>query len=214
MRDVEAATAEQVLRYAVEQFHPRLAMACSFQKEESVLLDMLLAIEPSVRIFTLDTHAQFPEVHKTWRAFEDRWGVAIEVFDVEDLTGAAWSAEHCCSERKTEVLGEALAGAEAWITGLRRAQSPTRAAAGKLERDERNGGLWKLSPLADWSERDVWRYIHEHELPYNELHDRGYSSIGCAPCTLPGAGREGRWAGSEKTECGLHAPLAVQAGEG
>ncbi|MGI8559147.1 MAG: phosphoadenylyl-sulfate reductase [Solirubrobacteraceae bacterium] len=201
--DLEASNAEEVLRYGVERFHPRLAMACSFQKEESVLLDMLLAIEPAVRIFTLDTHAQFPEVYETWRAFEDRWGVAIEVFDVEDPTGAAWSAEHCCTDRKLAVLGEALAGAEAWITGLRREQSPTRQQARKLERDERNG-LWKLSPLADWGERELWRYIHEHELPYNELHDRGYASIGCAPCTLPGGGREGRWAGSEKTECGLH----------
>jgi len=201
--DLEAATAQDVLRYGVEQFHPRLAMACSFQKEESVLLDMLLAIEPSVRVFTLDTHAQFPEVYETWRAFEQRWGVAIEVFDVEDPVGTPWSAQHCCAERKTEVVREALAGADAWVTGLRREQSPTRAAAQKLERDERNG-LWRLAPLADWSERDVWRYIHEHEVPYNALHDNGYSSIGCAPCTLPGEGREGRWAGSGKTECGLH----------
>ncbi|GAC1485232.1 MAG: phosphoadenylyl-sulfate reductase [Solirubrobacteraceae bacterium] len=200
---LEQAGAEEVLAYAVEQFHPRLAVACSFQKEESVLLDMLLAIEPDVRVFTLDTHAQFPEVYETWRAFEQRWGLAIEVWDVEPQDAVPWSAEHCCTHRKVAVLAEALADADAWVTGLRREQSPTRADARKLERDGRNG-LWKLSPLADWTEKDVWRYIHEHELPYNELHDQGYASIGCAPCTLPGSGRDGRWSGSAKTECGLH----------
>ena len=92
---------------------------------------------------------------------------------------------------------------DAWITGIRREQSPTRAAAESVERDSARG-VWKFNPLAEWTDKDVWRYVHDRDLPYHPLHDRGYESIGCAPCTLPGSGREGRWAGQEKTECGLH----------
>ena len=203
--DLEDRSAEDVLAYAVEQFHPRLVMACSFQKEESVLLDMLMAIEPGARVFTLDTHVLFDETRAAWRAFEARWGVRVEVVDVLDATGEPWSREHCCAggAAKSDGLRSALDGAEAWITGVRRDQSPTRTRSEKIEWDERNG-LWKLNPLADWSDRRVWAYIAERDLPYNHLHDAGYASIGCAPCTLPGDGREGRWAGSAKTECGLH----------
>ena len=203
--DLEDRRAEDVLAYAVEQFHPRLVMACSFQKEESVLLDMLMAIEPGARVFTLDTHVLFDETRAAWRAFEARWGVRVEVVDVLDPTGESWSRERCCTGAgaKAGGLRSALDGAEAWITGLRREQSPTRTRSEKLEWDERNG-LWKLNPLADWTDRQLWTYIHEHDLPYNRLHDAGFSSIGCAPCTLPGDGREGRWAGDAKTECGLH----------
>ncbi len=203
--DLEDRSAEDVLAYAVEQFHPALVMACSFQKEESVLLDMLMAIEPAARVFTLDTHVLFDETRAAWRAFEARWGVRVEVVDVLDATGEPWSRAHCCTGggAKAGGLRSALDGAEAWITGLRRDQSPTRTRSEKIEWDERNG-LWKVNPLADWSDRRVWTYIAEHGLPYNELHDAGYSSIGCAPCTLPGDGREGRWAGDAKTECGLH----------
>jgi phosphoadenosine phosphosulfate reductase len=109
----------------------------------------------------------------------------------------------CCSIRKVEPLGRALGGLDAWITGLRRDQSPTRADAPKLGWDETHE-LWKANPLADWDDERCWAYVQEHELPYNELHDRGYASIGCTHCTLPGSGREGRWAGAQKTECGLH----------
>ena len=100
-------------------------------------------------------------------------------------------------------LQDALADVDAWITGIRREQAPTRAAAPKLERDDRRG-IWKLNPLADWTEKDVWTYIFKHDLPYNLLHDQGYDSIGCTPCTVPGNGRDGRWAGLDKTECGIH----------
>ena len=114
------------------------------------------------------------------------------------------SAGTCCGERKVEALERALQGSSAWITGVRREQSPTRAGAQPEEWDEARG-VWKFNPLVDWSEDDVWAYVREHDLPYNALHDSGYSSIGCAPCTLPGNGREGRWTGQDKTECGLHA---------
>jgi len=203
--DLEQRTAEEVLAYAVERFHPRLVMACSFQKEESVMLDMLMAIEPAARVFTLDTGVLFPETRAVWRAFEDRWGVAVEIHDVLDSSGEPWTREHCCSTggQKAAGLRHGLDGAEAWITGVRREQSPTREAAAKIEWDERNG-LWKVNPLADWTDRQLWAYIQDHGLPYNELHDDGYSSIGCASCTRPGDGRDGRWVGSAKTECGLH----------
>jgi phosphoadenosine phosphosulfate reductase len=189
----------EVLAQAVERHHPRLVMLCSFQKEESVLVDELLRIAPDARIVTIDTGVLFPETLATWRAFEQRFGVDIEV---QDATGD-WTAANCCGAAKVEALERALVGADAWITGIRREQSPTRADAQEIEFDERRG-LWKFNPLVDWTEKDLWRRISERDLPYNPLHDQGYASIGCAPCTAPGAGREGRWADSGKTECGLH----------
>jgi phosphoadenosine phosphosulfate reductase len=198
----ETASAEEVIDYAVRRFHPRLAMACSFQKEESVLTHMLLAACPDARVFTIDTGVLFPETLQTWKRFEDRFAVSIEVLDASS-PGEPWAIQRCCSETKVGALERALDGVDAWITGIRREQAPSRAGAAKLERDERRG-IWKVNPIADWSEKDVWRHIHRHDLPYHPLHDQGYASIGCAPCTLPGAGREGRWAGTDKIECGLH----------
>jgi phosphoadenosine phosphosulfate reductase len=192
-------SAEEVLAKAVAEHHPRLVMLCSFQKEESVLVDALVQIAPDVRLVTIDTGVLFPETLSTWRAFEERFGVRIEV---EEARGE-WSAEHCCGDAKVAALERALEGSDAWITGIRREQSPTRAAAEPIEFDERRG-LWKFNPLVEWTEQDLWRRIHERDLPYHPLHDQGYASIGCAPCTRPGSGRDGRWAGSEKTECGIH----------
>jgi phosphoadenosine phosphosulfate reductase len=200
--DLEQAAAQDLLAYAVDRFHPRLTTACSFQKEESVLLHMLSEIEPDVRVFTIDTGVLFEETLTTWRAFEDRFGVNIEMIDARSA-GDPWTPQRCCSEAKVDALERALTGVDAWITGIRREQASTRADAAKLERDDRRG-IWKFNPLADWSEKDLWRYIYENDLPYHPLHDRGYASIGCAPCTQPGDGREGRWAGQSKTECGIH----------
>ncbi len=201
-RALETASAEEVLAYGVEQFHPRLTMACSFQKEESVLVHMLMQIQPDARVFTIDTGVLFPETLQTWKQFEDRFGLKVEVLDARS-PDAPWTLQRCCSEAKIDALERALSDVDAWITGVRREQANTRSGAAKLERDERRG-IWKLNPLADWSEKDVWNYIFKHDLPYNPLHDQGYSSIGCAPCTQPGEGREGRWAGQDKTECGIH----------
>lgn len=195
MRGLEATLQEAVSRHG-----DRLVTLCSFQKEESILLDALLAIDPGTRVVTIDTGVLFPETLETWRAFEERYGVKIEV---EDATGPWTGPDNCCSGAKVAALERALAGAEGWVTGIRREQSPTRADAQHVEFDE-GRQIWKYNPLADWSEKDLWRRIHERDLPYNPLHDRGYASIGCAPCTLPGSGREGRWAGQDKTECGLH----------
>ena len=186
--------------------HERLVFLCSFQKEESVILDELLAIAPHVRVVTIDTGVLFKETLATWRAFEERFGVRIEV---EEAFGTPpWTGpEHCCGPQKVAALGRALAGADAWITGLRREQGPTRAATECVAVHEREAGgaIAKYSPLAHWTERDLFRRIHERDLPYHPLHDAGYESIGCAPCTNPGNGRDGRWAGTDKTECGLHA---------
>lgn len=210
--DLEDLNADEVVRWALEQFHPEIALACSFQQEESVLLDLLFAARADARVFALDTHVLFPATYALWTSTEQRYGTTIERF--EGPTLAEQAAEHgdelwardpnaCCQLRKVEPLGRALAGLDAWITGVRREQSPTRATTRKVEWDARHE-LWKISPLADWTDREVWRRIHERDLPYNPLHDQGYASIGCTHCTQPGAGRAGRWAGDDKTECGLH----------
>jgi phosphoadenosine phosphosulfate reductase len=185
----------------------RAVLLCSFQKEESVLLDELLRLDQgtgkTVRIVTIDTGVLFPETMQTWRAFEERFDVKIEVQDASN-PDQPWSGpEHCCSVAKVAALESSLAGAEGWITGIRREQGPTRAKTELIERDE-GRGLWKYNPLAHWTDKDLWRRINEHDLPYNPLHDQGFESIGCAPCTQPGSGREGRWAGTTKTECGIH----------
>lgn len=210
--DAESLTAEAVIARMVERFHPRLFLACSFQQEESVLIDLLLRIEPNARIFTLDTGVLFPETYETWRAMEAHYGARFESWsgislaEQEARYGAAlWERDpdRCCAIRKVAPLKEALAEVDAWIVGVRRDQAPTRASTPKIGWDAKHG-IWKAAPLADWTARDVWRYIHAHDLPYNPLHDRGYASIGCTHCTVPAADRSGRWAGNGKIECGLH----------
>ncbi len=205
-RDDLGSSLSDTLRAAVERHGERVVLLCSFQKEESVLIDELLRIgdgHTPVRIVTIDTGVLFPETLQTWKAFEERFGIPIEVHDASNPS-APWSGpEHCCSVAKVAALERALEGAEGWITGIRREQGPTRAGTELIEEDAKRD-LRKYNPLALWTEKDLWQRIVERELPYNQLHDQGYSSIGCAPCTLPGTGREGRWAGTEKTECGLH----------
>ena len=183
--------------------HPRLVVLCSFQKEESVILDELRTVAPHARVVTIDTGVLFPETLETWKRFEDRFGLHIDVEDASNPAEPWTGPEHCCGADKVAALERALAGADAWITGIRREQGPTRAATELVEEDAKRG-IAKYNPLAFWTEQDLWRRIHERDLPYHPLHDQGYASIGCAPCTLPGSGREGRWAGTEKTECGLH----------
>ncbi|MGZ4279226.1 MAG: phosphoadenylyl-sulfate reductase [Solirubrobacteraceae bacterium] len=183
--------------------HERLVFLCSFQKEESVIVDELVRVAPHARVVTIDTGVLFPETLATWRAFEERFGLQVEVEDAANPAAPWTGPEHCCSGPKVAALERALRGADAWITGIRREQSDTRANAQFVERDEARG-MWKYNPLADWTEKDLWARIAERDLPYHPLHDQGYASIGCAPCTQPGAGREGRWAGTAKVECGLH----------
>jgi phosphoadenosine phosphosulfate reductase len=210
--DVESLSAEEVLGFVLEQFPSRVSLACSFQKEESVLLEMLFALEPGARVFAIDTHHLFPETYALWREVEQRYDTKIEVFEGPDPASLAavhgndlWESKPdlYLAVAKVEPLTRALGDLDAWITGIRRDQAPTRADTAKLAWDARYE-LWKASPLADWSDDDCWAYIRERGLPYNRLHDRGYDSIGDVHSTLPGKGREGRWAGSDRTECGLH----------
>jgi phosphoadenosine phosphosulfate reductase len=209
---VEAMQAPEILALMLESFPGRVALACSFQKEESVLLDMLFALEPKARVFAIDTHYLFPETYDVWREVERRYDTTIEVYEgpsPEELAAthgeALWETKPdlYLAIAKVAPLNEALGGLDAWITGVRRDQAPTRANAPKLGWDEAHE-LWKANPLADWTDDDCWAYIRERDLPYNALHDRGYASIGDTHSTIPGEGREGRWAGTARTECGLH----------
>jgi phosphoadenosine phosphosulfate reductase len=203
--DVEAMRAEDVLRFVLEQFPGRVALACSFQKEETVLLDMLFALAPKARVFAIDTRYLFPETYELWREVERRYGTTIERYEGAPVEDGLWDTKPdlYLAVAKLEPLNRALLDLDAWITGIRRDQAATRANAAKLAWDDKHE-LWKANPLADWSDDDCWAYIRERELPYNALHDRGYESIGDTHSTLPGKGREGRWADSDRTECGLH----------
>lgn len=210
----EALSAREVVETMVERFGSRVALACSFQKEETVLLDLLLKVDPKARVFALDTGVLFPETYAAWRAAEQRYGITIESVQGPSLGYQAaangeklWETNPnlCCAIRKVEPLTRKLGELDAWIVGIRRDQSATRAHAQKIAWDE-TFEIWKAAPLADWCDECVWDYLREHDLPTNPLHAQGYSSIGCTYCTKPGSGREGRWAGNEKTECGLHKP--------
>lgn len=203
--DVEAMSAEDVLGFVLERFRGRVALACSFQKEESVLLELLFSLEPKARVFTLDTHYLFPETYELWREVERRYDTKIEVFEGVQVEEKLWETnpDLYLAVAKLEPLNRALLDLDCWITGVRRDQSPTRADAPKLGWDAQHE-LWKANPLADWSDGDCWQFIRARSLPYNALHDRGYESIGDTHSTIPGVGREGRWAGTDKTECGLH----------
>ena len=214
--ELEDLSAEEVIRWAIETFHPGLYFACSFQKTTSVVIDIAQRIDPETRFFYLDTDVLFDETYTTRDALAARYGIEFERYAGISLDEQAriygdelWARQPdaCCGIRKVEPMRQALAGVDCWVSGIRRQDSQTRAGAAKFAWDRRFG-LWKLNPLADWSEQDVWDYVNEREIPYNPLHDAGYPSIGCTHCTRPpGAGeapRAGRWATSEKTECGLN----------
>jgi phosphoadenosine phosphosulfate reductase len=203
--DVEALSAEEILAWVLERFPGKVALACSFQKEETILLDLLFSLEPAARVFAIDTRHLFPETYAYWRDVEDRYGRTIERYEGAPVEDKLWETkpELYLAKAKVAPLVTALGGLDAWITGIRRDQSPTRADARKLGWDEQHE-LWKANPLADWTDEQCWAYIREHGLPYNPLHDQGYGSIGDVHSTRPGIGREGRWAGTDKTECGIH----------
>jgi phosphoadenosine phosphosulfate reductase len=214
---LEPMAAEDVLRLAVDRYAPRIVLTCSWQKQSSILVHMLSEVAPETRIVELDTGLLFPETYDTRARLIERYGLAVErVLPEQTVAEQAtahgprlWEREpdRCCGLRKVAPLGRALVGMDAWITGIRRSQSATRAGARKLQLDVRRGVV-KVQPLVDWSDEDCWRFIMRHRIPYNPLHDQGYPSVGCVPCTRAvTAGedeRAGRWAGTGKTECGLH----------
>ncbi len=214
--EVESLTAEELLRWAYAEFGSKLCLTCSWQKQSSVLVHMVSELGLDVDVVELDTHLFFKETYETRERLVARYGIDLIVPEVitvaEQHTREGpnlWESnpDRCCHVRKVEPLVSALGPYDAWISGIRREQSPSRANALKVERSQRYG-VWKLLPLAGWSEKDVWGYIVANDIPYNPLHDVGYRSIGCIPCTRPTRPdeeeRAGRWAGSDKLECGIH----------
>jgi len=220
--------AEDILRYflpsySVKEGKDRIALASSLGAEDQVLTHMVLDIKPDARIFVLDTGRLHCETYELMDRTMKRYGMRYEIFFPEAREVEEMESEHgpnlfyestdhrnkCCSVRKVRPLKRVLSTLDAWITGLRREQAVTRGDIEKVEWDETNG-LLKINPLADWSEKQVWDYIEEHAVPYNTLHDKGYPSIGCAPCTRAVKHgedtRAGRWWWEEpvQKECGLH----------
>ncbi|NGZ10154.1 MAG: phosphoadenylyl-sulfate reductase [Nitrospira sp. LK70] len=216
----EARQPQDVLVAAIERYGPKIVVACSFGAEDVVLVDMVHRINPSVPLFYLDTEFLFPETYATRdrviERYELRPAQIIQVKSVltpqkqaESYGEALWARDpdQCCRLRKVEPLTHVLRGYDAWITGIRRDQAPSRENAGLIEWDQRFE-LVKVNPLARWTWADVWTYIKVYEVPYNPLHDQDYPSIGCTHCTAPVAPgddpRAGRWKNFVKTECGLH----------
>ena len=229
--DFENLTTVDMVTWALERFGPRIALACSFQAEESVLIDLMHRVRGAdFRVFTLDTGRLNQETYDCMDAIRERYGIQIEVFfpdsnGVEKMVrenglnlfyNSVELRKLCCGVRKVEPLNRALKGLDAWMTGLRREQAVTRADVRRIELDEDHGNIIKINPLVDWSYDDVWDYIRRKSVPYNRLHKQGYPSIGCAPCTRavkPGEDlRAGRWwwENPNAKECGLHLNLQAK----
>jgi phosphoadenosine phosphosulfate reductase len=223
---LDGAEPQAVLRWAVQTFHSRLTMATAFGAEGCCLIHLLAEIDPDVRIFNLETGYQFPETLELRERIKKRYGIEVE-YIYPEMTVAEYEAEHggplyrirpdqCCHDRKVLPLRRAIVGYDAWISAIRGDQTIHRAAAGVVQWDAKFG-LVKVNPLLRWNKAKVWDFIVRHEVPYNPLHDQGYPSIGCWPCTRPvqeGEGeRAGRWSGTVKKECGLHV-IEHQEGSG
>jgi phosphoadenosine phosphosulfate reductase len=208
---------EVVLRWAVKQFHPKLMMATAFGAEGCCILHMLAEIEPTVHVINLETGYQFPETLQMRERIKNRYGIIVE-FVRPELSVAEYEKKHggslytefsdqCCHDRKMVPLKKAATGYEAWISAIRQDQTAHRKVAGVVQWDPKFE-LVKINPLLTWTLKDVWNFIYKYDIPYNPLHDQGYPSIGCQPCTLPVEPgedeRAGRWAGKAKKECGLH----------
>jgi phosphoadenosine phosphosulfate reductase len=214
--ELEDRSTQEAIAWMFENFGERHYIACSFQKTSSVTAHIASQVNPAARFFYLDTDVLFEETYETRDRLEEQLGIEFDRFhnltleeQAERYGDELWNSDPdaCCGLRKVEPMRRALSSVDCWAAGVRRGDSSTRASAPKFAWD-RKFNLWKLNPLADWSERDVWNYIREHHLPYNPLHDHGYPSIGCTHCTKPvgpgGSPRDGRWAGSSKTECGIN----------
>jgi phosphoadenosine phosphosulfate reductase len=232
--ELEAANArlsgqspEAILRWAVRRFEHRLTMATAFGAEGGCIIHLLAEIDPTVRVFNLETGYQFPETLELRERLRERYGIAVE-FVRPELSVAEYEGKHagplylyqpdqCCHDRKIVPLRKTLVGYDAWITAIRKDQTEHRSAAAVVQWDSKFG-LQKVSPLLTWTRKDVWAFIHKHDVPYNPLHDRNYPSIGCWPCTravMPGEDeRAGRWSGTDKKECGLHVLPDQEQGSG
>jgi phosphoadenosine phosphosulfate reductase len=202
----EAMSAGDIVRWAVERFHPHLCLTASMT--DAVLIDVATNVEPSIEVVFIDTGYHFRETLATLEHVRYRYGLNLRIMTVPAAQVPLWQADpvNCCAQFKIRQLDRALAGKLAWMSGLRRGESASRRAAPIVSRDRR--GLVKVNPLANWTDLDVEGYIVDHDVPVNPLVGKGYPSIGCWPCTravIPGEDvRAGRWAGQAKTECGLH----------
>jgi phosphoadenosine phosphosulfate reductase len=222
--EFEKKNAEEVIQWGWNTFKERIALANSFGAEDVVLTDMVVKINPRIKIFTLDTGRLPQETYEVWEKLEEKYKLRIEPYfpqakDVQEMVkkyGPNLFYKNvdlrrlCCKVRKVNPLNRALLGLSGWICGLRREQAATRTKIEKIEIDKIHNGILKLNPLADWTQEQIWDYIKLNKLPYNKLHDKGYPSIGCAPCTRPVKPgediRAGRWwwERPEQKECGLH----------
>lgn len=202
----ERAPARDIVQWAVATFGVQLALTSSMT--DAVLIDVATSVDPTIEVIFIDTGYHFPETLETVEVVRRRYGLNLRLMTVAPHAPELWEAdpENCCSAVKVGQLDRALAGKAAWMSGLRRAEAETRRTAPIVGHDLR--GLVKVNPIATWSDDDVKRYIHEHDVPVNPLVAKGYPSIGCMPCTRPVGDdadpRSGRWQGSQKTECGLH----------
>jgi len=209
-RALEGEPPVAVLRWASRHV-PRLAFATGFGAEGCVIVDLIAREHLPIDIFTLDTGVLFPETYALWRALEATYGITIRGVTPEHAIDRLWEtdADRCCDLRKVQPLRRALAGFGGWVTAIRRDQTPERATAAIVEADHKFG-LLKINPLVAWTHDDVWGHLYANNVPTNALHERGYPSIGCQPCTspvVPGENlRAGRWRGAAKKECGLHTP--------
>jgi phosphoadenosine phosphosulfate reductase len=204
--EFERLPAKKIIQWAVDSFSPHLSLAASMT--DAVLIDLAVKVDPAIEVVFIDTGYHFPETLDTVEAVRRRYGLNLRIMTVPTHDEELWKLdpENCCSAIKVGQLDRALAGKAAWMSGLRRDESPARADSPIVARDLR--GLVKVNPLATWTARDVAGYIEDHDIPLNPLLEQGYTSIGCMPCTQPptdpGDPRSGRWAGRDKSECGLH----------
>lgn len=220
--ELESASPSDILRWTFDAFGDRVALSTAFGPSGVVLMHLASRINPGVRVFFVDTGLHFEETLQTAERVQQRLPIDLQIVRPE-LTVAEQAQRHgdalyvvdpdrCCAMRKVEPTRRMLAGLDAWVTGLRRDQGPSRADTPVLDVREVDGrAMYKISPLVRWTGRDVWRHVMAHELPYNPLHDAGYPSVGCAPCTVAVSEgqdeRAGRWVGRSKTECGLHTQI-------
>ncbi len=216
-RELQGASPTEVLRWATTHVGHTLTFATAFGPEGCVIIDLIAKANLPIDIFTLDTGVLFPETYALWRQLEVKYGLTISAVKTslsldEQATQfgpALWERDpdKCCDLRKVRPLRDALAGRAGWIAAIRRDQTPDRANAQIVEHDDKFG-LLKINPLVAWTHDDVWAHLYANDVPTNALHDQGYPSIGCAPCTSPVKigenARAGRWRGSQKNECGLH----------
>ena len=223
-QEFESKTAQEILGWALSTFESRISFASSFGAEDVAVIDMMAKLDKNSRIFTLDTGRLNQETYDVMDEIRARYGIKIEVFfpdqkEVEEMVkkhgmnlmyASVENRKLCCEIRKVHPLNRALADLDGWITGLRREQASTRGDTRKIAIDGSHGGMIKLNPIADWTSNMVWDYIRTNNVPYNRLHDKGYPSIGCEPCTRPikegEDPRAGRWwwESAANKECGLH----------